>query len=1267
MCAEPRAKHMKRLPFDRFFDSSTIGCRGGIWLLWKSDKLELDLIGSTEQEIHATVKVISSNLVWFLSAIYASPRAAERRILWNNLCIVADSHTLPWLITGDFNDIINSHDKRGGAPMSLSRTRAFLNCLNYCNVTDLGFKGPRFTWSNNRNLSQLIQERIDMAFANPDWRLMFSDAYVSHLPRTHSDHCPLLISFFKNQVEKGNKPFRFQKMWFNHLDFFPLVHSSWIGVEGDLSNRLNNVKENLKFWNKHSFGNVFRKKKKLLARLAGVEREIDISHSQFLLDLHKTLSQEYKAILKDEEDIWAMKSRVDWLNDGERNTRFFHVSTLVRRNYNRILRIQDANGVWTDNLEIIKGIIQQHFVSLFTTSHSDTSRVYNSGPRKIVALDDSAQTSLITPISDIEIQKTVWSFKPQKAPGPDGLHPCFFQRCWGILKEKFCGDIREIFSKKEMPKGLNDTLISLIPKIPNPEKVGHFRPIGLCNFDYKVVTKLIVRRLRPFLNDMISPYQASLIPGRNGVDNVILTQEIIHSFNKKKGKAGFMAVKLDLEKGYDRLEWGFIRKVLTFFKIPTELSDLIMSCISSSRISVFVNGFAMDDFCPSRGIRQGDPLSPYLFIMCMEFLSLSILETYDNKNWQPVKISRNNPVFSHLIFADDIVLFGRADKKTATAMVNVLSLFCNESGQCINLEKSKVFFSKNTPMSQRTNIVNILGVNETYDLGRYLGYPLHTSRVKKDDYLFIVDKMRGKLAGWKSRLLSTAGRLVLTQSVLESIPAYSMQCRALPASICNEIDQICRNFLWGEEEGKKKLHLLNWKDVTKPKYAGGLGLKEARLFNKAILGKLVWSFKRDPNTLWASSLTAKYGNDLNIKNKSSSLTWRAMVWANELVENGTIKSVYSGKETSFWFEDWTCLGTIRSLVLGPLNFGEEFLTVEQFFSQNHLFSFSLPHDIFSVIIATPLQTFVSKSDTFLWKASNDGQYTVQSAYNLAKGIGQVDQFWKWVWSLKFLPKLKFFLWEVILGIVPTRSLLFHRGFIVNLSCPFCNSEEETLQHLFRDCIVTQTFWQQAGFIFQPTSPFDLWLKDNLLRKDYHQNPSIPFSLLFTHLLWEIWLERNQVVFKNVRVRENLVSRAFNKAVEFFSLTGRIKRVQSISAPVSWKPPDQGWFKVNCDGSSLGNPGKAGAGSLLRDEMGNWIAGTSRHIGRASNFLAELWALKDGLALAKSLNVKKIIVELDATAIISAVTSQYDTNTNVKYMAIIDECMWMLKQFEQVKI
>lgn len=274
----------------------------------------------------------------------------------------------------------------------------------------------------------------------------------------------------------------------------------------------------------------------------------------------------------------------------------------------------------------------------------------------------------------------MWGLKPFKAPGANGLHVGFFQYYWVDAQPLVCKEFFQIFEARKVPEYLDETLITLTPKCSSPESFNSYRLISLCNTIYKVVTKIIVGRLRPFLNKLISPIQTVFIPGRRDLDNVVIAQEFIHSLDNKKGKKGSMAIKVDLAKAYDRLEWNFIHKVLKAFHLPSNLIELILSCISLSSISILFNGGKLDTFKPTRGICQGDPPSPYIFLFCRDYLGSLIEKECMEKNWTSLKASQSKMEISNLFFADDLMLFAKVKKKGAESVKSVLDQFCEGIG-----------------------------------------------------------------------------------------------------------------------------------------------------------------------------------------------------------------------------------------------------------------------------------------------------------------------------------------------------------------------------------------------------------------------------------------------------------------------------------------------------------------------------------------------------------------------------------------------------------
>ena len=425
--------------------------------------MEVTTLSSTEQEIHATVKVRSSNFSWLLSAIYASPRHAKRQVLWNNLIKVAKLHNMPWVLAGDFNEPIIGKDKYGGRPVSVNRSLMLKECLDLCNMIDLGFTGPRFTWTKRRDIQGLIQERIDRFFVNPSWCLLYPEARVSHLTRCHSDHCPVLLELQPTVRNHRVRPFKFQRFWLSDVSFPKVVENVWGRIPG-LTEAIDTFQHEATVWNKLHFGNIFAKKRKIMARLNGIQRAVAVRPLSSLLDLENKLLKELDVVLGQEQELWALKSRINWMVQGDRTTAFFHVSTLVRRKRNQILAIKNGVGEWLYAEAEVMDYIRKGFIDIYTSSSILSDRIQSGFSQWQARLSEEEKESLGSPVTEDEIKAGLWSLKAFKAPGPNGLHARFFQHFWPSVGLSVVEEVKKIFRERRMSDKLNQTHIVLIPK-----------------------------------------------------------------------------------------------------------------------------------------------------------------------------------------------------------------------------------------------------------------------------------------------------------------------------------------------------------------------------------------------------------------------------------------------------------------------------------------------------------------------------------------------------------------------------------------------------------------------------------------------------------------------------------------------------------------------------------------------------------------------------------------------------------------------------------
>ncbi|KAL0434845.1 UNVERIFIED_CONTAM: hypothetical protein Sradi_0192400 [Sesamum radiatum] len=304
--------------------------------------------------------------------------------------------------------------------------------------------------------------------------------------------------------------------------------------------------------------------------------------------------------------------------------------------------------------------------------------------------------SLLLPFTEQEVRNAVFSMSPIKSLGPDGMPPLFYQKFWHIIRNDVVSSVLHILNSGSLLHKMNFTHIVLIPKCSKPEKVSQFRPISLCNTIVKIASKCVANRMKIILDSVISHTQSAFIPGRLITDNVLVTFEINHYVkNRTRGKSGSFALKLDMSKAYDWVEWNFLRAILLRLGIHERFVGLIMSFGTSVTYSLMLNGSQFGYFRPHRGIRQGDPLSPYLFLFVAKAFSCMLQDTENRGEIQGIAISREAPRVSHLLFVDDTIIFGQAREATMSAIKRILIAYGKASGQEINLEKSNMVLSRN--------------------------------------------------------------------------------------------------------------------------------------------------------------------------------------------------------------------------------------------------------------------------------------------------------------------------------------------------------------------------------------------------------------------------------------------------------------------------------------------------------------------------------------------------------------------------------------------
>nr|DAD19666.1 TPA_asm: hypothetical protein HUJ06_021129 [Nelumbo nucifera] len=289
-----------------------------------------------------------------------------------------------------------------------------------------------------------------------------------------------------------------------------------------------------------------------------------------------------------------------------------------------------------------------------------------------------------------------------------------------------------------------------------------------------------------------------------------------------------------------------------------------MSCITTPSFNIIFKGSTLEPFKPTKRLRQGDPLSPYIFLICLETLLGMHNKVVANGEMKPFKFSRTSPELSHIFYADDLFIFLNASITQLSCIRNILDNFCNASGETINYNKSILFTSRNVPHRHTRMLARNIRVRASNNLDKYLGLPIFSGRVTKHTFHSMVSRVQTKLVGWKANTLSLASRLTLLQSTLSLIPLHAMQIFCLPSSTCQDVDKARRNFLWESSLDHRKLHLIKWEKILTPKHVGGLGIRDLHSLNLALLTKLAWHLYCNQDSLWSKVLISKYSKGTDV-------------------------------------------------------------------------------------------------------------------------------------------------------------------------------------------------------------------------------------------------------------------------------------------------------------------------------------------------------------------------------------------------------------------
>ena len=360
-----------------------------------------------------------------------------------------------------------------------------------------------------------------------------------------------------------------------------------------------------------------------------------------------------------------------------------------------------------------------------------------------------------------------------------------------------------------------------------------------------------------------------------------------------------------MEKAFDRMEWSFLLTILKQLGFNSIWITWVRNCIISASFSILLNGSSFGHFTPERRLRQGNPFSPFLFILGSKVLSRLLLSEESKGSMKGLRIARYCAPINNLLFADDLLLFGKASISEAACFKSCLDRYCCWSSQSINVSKSSIRFSRNTNTTTSAAIRTSFPFNDNPPNFLYLGLPIFLENSKRKGFQGIIDKVNSRIDGWKAKTLSQAGRLVLLKLVAVAIPAYAMGTFLIPNSCCKELDRSFKNFWWGFPSKKtKNLSLKAWDSICSPKALGGLGIRKIRDVNLALISKLGWQLLNNSDSLWVSQMQGKYLNSSSFLSpspiSSSSWLWKGILKIYSFISKGACFKIHRCSSLSIW-------------------------------------------------------------------------------------------------------------------------------------------------------------------------------------------------------------------------------------------------------------------------------------------------------------------------------------------------------------------------------
>ncbi|GJS44955.1 RNA-directed DNA polymerase, eukaryota [Tanacetum coccineum] len=662
--------------------SEAVGNSGGILCVWDPSVFRKEHHVVSDNFVALYGSWVSNQAKLLVVSIYAPQSITSKRSLWSYISSLISRWDGHCMVMGDFNEVRCMEDRLGSV-YNAQGANEFNSFISNSGLVEIQLEGYSFTWSLQ---SAKKMSKLDRFFVSDGLLSLFPHLSGICLDRHLSDHRPILLR--EVVTDYGPSPFRVYHSWFSLQGFDQMVLETWNNIDLDDNNKMVRFKKKLQILKKEirSWVNDCKKNQSgrlvdLRSKLCHIDKVIDQGgvNDDILLTRLDLLKKLHDIKSSDARD-YMQKAKIQWAIEGDENSNFFH-GIINRKRANLAIKGVMVDGEWVDDPCRVKEEFRLHFANRFRAPAANRCKLNYTFPNR---LSSDQLDMLESPISRDEVRNAVWGCGENKSPGPDGFTFEFFRKFWDTLGSDFCAAVEWFFDHSSFSRGCNSSFIALIPKNHDPKFVNDYRPISLIGSLYKVVTKILATRLSSIISGLISDVQTAFLPNRQILDGPFIINELLSWCKHKKQQA--MVFKVDFAKAYDSIRWDFLEDVLRAFGFGSKWCSWIRGCLHSGMASVLLNGSPTSEFQFHCGLKQGDPLAPYLFILIMESLHLSLSRAIEAGIFKGIKIGSSLNI-SHLFYVDDAVFIGEWSIANLSGITHILHCFFL-SGLSINLKKS---------------------------------------------------------------------------------------------------------------------------------------------------------------------------------------------------------------------------------------------------------------------------------------------------------------------------------------------------------------------------------------------------------------------------------------------------------------------------------------------------------------------------------------------------------------------------------------------------